>query len=282
MTAGTATITDITARAYTLTAYKDGSTITTTFTYTDAYTASSQNVTVYEGSPVVVNSTTIPVYTSGSKKYSILANSNNVNVYCYPSNLYGFSTDESRYRQVFNSPETSFGQPNLGDVLKLESVYYGAGKAHFVQVKKHAMYKFLTQIAQKQALDSSYQIAALGGFNATAMFTAYQAYLQIYVGGISRKNFAYSFNSIASYDYTVDVPNNQGVKQRQLDKYQYVFPGVQSVSDNHDLNNWNRESSVYVKSLTTRNGLGVSPLPYPNESPNLFVAGQSQIGRAHV
>jgi hypothetical protein len=36
-------------------------------------------------------------------------------------------------RQIFNSPETSFAQPFLGNVLR-ESVMYGAGKA-FVDVK---------------------------------------------------------------------------------------------------------------------------------------------------
>ena len=252
-----------------------------TFQYTDPVTGSVTLVTVAKGTSVTINSLGAPTFVSGCTRYNIVS-SNKTNVDAFPANLDGFNNTESPYRQVFNSPETSFGQPTLGNVLKLESILFGAGKAHFVEVQKHAMYKLLTRQAQIDALNSSKQIADLGGFSATAFFTAYQTYLQIYITGISRKNFAYSFNSIASYDYTVDVPNNQGVKQRQLDKYQYVFPGVQSVSDIHDLNNWNRESSVYVKSLTTRNGLGVSPLPYPNESPNLFVAGQSQIGRAHV
>ena len=79
--------------------------------------------------------------------------------------------------------------------------------------------------AQVDALGSSKKIADLGGFSATAMFTAYQSYLQIYINGISRKNFAYSFNSIANYDYSLEVPNNQQVKQRMLDKYQYLFSG---------------------------------------------------------
>ena len=273
ITAGTATIINITALPYTLTSYLDAGNNYTVFSYIDTYTGNTQNITVYVGTPVVVNSSGVPARVSGSKKYSIQENNNNQNSYCYPLNLDGFNNDASRYRQVFNSPETSFGQPTLGDILKLESVYYGAGKAHFVQVKKHAMYKFLTQTVQKQALDSSYQIASLGGFNATAMFTAYQAYLQLYLNGISRKNFAYSFNSIASYDYTVDVPNNQGFKQRQLARCQYVFPGFQSVSDDHDLNNWERESSVYMKTLEVRSGSPVIPLPYPNQSPNLVVAG---------
>ena len=122
-------------------------------------------------------------------------------------------------------------------------------------------------------------IADLGGFSASAMFTAYQSYLQIYINGISRKNFAYSYNSISSYDYSADVPNDQGIKQRQLDISQYVFPGVQTVGDNHDLNNWNRESSVYLKTIDTRSGVPVivAPLPYPNQTSSLVVAGVSQI-----
>jgi hypothetical protein len=140
------------------------------------------------------------------------------------------------------------------------------------------MYKLITQQTQVDALASSKKIADLGGFNATAFFTAYQTYLQIYINGISRKNFAYSFNSISSYDYSADVPNNQGVKQRQLDKCQYVFPGVQNVGDIYDLNNWNRESSVYTKTIETRPTVGTIPaLPYPNQSPSLYTSGVSEI-----
>jgi len=41
---------------------------------------------------------------------------------CTPTNLKAFDTDDSKYRHVFNSPETSFGTPFLGNVLKLENV----------------------------------------------------------------------------------------------------------------------------------------------------------------
>ena len=56
------------------------------------------------------------------------------------------------YVQIFNSPDTSFGQPFLGNVLKLESVMFGAGKGHFVEVKDNAKYKLLSLQAQKDAL----------------------------------------------------------------------------------------------------------------------------------
>jgi hypothetical protein len=276
VTVGTATFTNITDTAYVLSVTSSilGPAI---FQYTNTVTGALTNITVRFGSPVTVNSSTVPVRTSGNPRTTIVVTNTNDNIECYPNKLNGFNNPDSAYRQVFNSPETSFGQPTLGNVLKLESVLFGGGKAHFVEVEKHSKYKLITEQTQIDALNSSYRIASLGGFSATAFFTAYQTYLQIYVNGISRKNFAYSFNSRSSYDYSADIPNGQGIKQRQLDKSQYVFPGVQNVGDTYDLNNWNRESSVYVKTIDVRNGIPVSPLPYPNDTSSLVVTGVSQI-----
>lgn len=179
--------------------------------------------------------------------------------------LDGFK-DENRYRQIFNSPETSFGQPFLADILKLESVMFGTGKAHFVEVKDNAKYKLLSEAAQKAALDSSAKLGAITSpFSATAMFTAYQSYLTIYINGITRRNYAYSFNSIGDYNYGVGVPDNQGIKQRELDIARYLIPGVQSVGDDLPINNWNRESSVFMKT-----NIDTTALPYPNQSPNML------------
>ena len=50
--------------------------------------------------------------------------------------LNAFTDEDMKYRQIFNSPETSFGQPFLGRILKLENVMYGAGHAHFVEVRR--------------------------------------------------------------------------------------------------------------------------------------------------
>ena len=275
---GTATFTNITNTAYVLTVTSSilGPTV---FQYTDPVTEALTNITVSFGSPVTVNSITVPTRISGNPRATVVVTNTNQNVECYPNKLNGFNNPDSAYRQVFNSPETSFGQPTLGNVLKLESVLFGGGKAHFVEVEKHSKYKLLTEQTQVDALNSSKRIADLGGFSATAFFTAYQTYLQIYVNGISRKNFAYSFNSRSSYDYSADIPNGQGIKQRQLDKSQYVFPGVQNVGDTYDLNNWNRESSVYVKTIDSRDGVPftVAPLPYPNQTSSLVIAGVSQI-----
>lgn len=169
-------------------------------------------------------------------------------------------SENDTHRQIFNSPETSFGQPFLGDVLKLESVMFGGGLAHFVEVKDNAKYKLLTAEAQKDALISS---GNASGGDASNAFTAYQAYLQIYINGITKKNYAYSFNSIADYNYAVGVPNNQGVKQRKLDLKKYLIPAVQNVGEpDIDINNYQRESSVYL-----RTDIDIDPLPFPHSSP---------------
>ncbi len=183
------------------------------------------------------------------------------------------STTDAALRMVFNSPETSFGQPFLGGVLKIENVIFGAGEGHFVKVRDNAKYKLLTKEAQQDALDASKTIAEITGtFNASAMFAAYQSYLTIYVNGITRKNYAYSYNSRLSYDYSAAVQNN-GFKQREIDKCQYLFPGVQSVGDDLNINNWNRESSVYIKTVDSRKSTPISPLVYPNRVPSLLIGG---------
>lgn len=158
-------------------------------------------------------------------------------------------------RLVFNSPETSFGQPYLGSILKLESIIYGKGQAHFTEVKKNAKYKLLTEEAQRAALASSDTIA---GADAINLISAYQAYLQIYINGMTRQNYAYSFNSVADYNYCTSVPNGAGVKQRTLEISKYLIPIVQSVGDDHSVNNYQRETSVFLKTEKTN-------LPFPNK-----------------
>ncbi len=225
----------------------------------------------------VVDSITKPIFIEGSDRYTITLLSENTGVLnCTVSvdQLDAFATDKSKYRFVFNSPETSFGKPFLGSVLKLENAIYGAGSGHFVQVNKNAMYKLITEEAQRDALKSSEKIADITSpFSPTAMFTAYQAYLQIYINGITRRNYAKSYNSIAKYNYSASIDNNLGVKQREIDITQYLSPGVQNVGDDLNVNNFNRESSVYIKTIQEKEGLPVVSLPYPSYTPNLLVGG---------
>lgn len=250
----------------------------TTFQYYNAYTAAIEFVTVASTDGIVyklVNSFYPVTYNYGSKNYTITT-SDLINPLTLPNKLDAFNTEESKLRMVFNSPETSFGQPSLGNVLKLENVMFGAGIAHFAEVKNNARYKFLNKAVQQQALRSSFDLGnSVSPFDPNAMFTTYQAYLTIYINGISRRNFSWSFNSVAQYDYWGTI-GNSGFKQRQLDKYQYAIPGVQSVSDVHDLNNFQRESSVYLR--TTSAKVGDAPLPYPNIVPsiNTYISDSSR------
>jgi len=185
---------------------------------------------------------------------------------------------ETKYRQVFNSPETSFGQPFLGNVLKLENVIYGKGRDHFVQVRDNAKYRLLSKEAQEDALKSSRDIA---GGDATGMFTAYQAYLTIYINGITRKNYAYSYNSRADYNYKADIDNNLGIKQREIDIATYLIPGVQNVGDDKNINNFQRESSVFIKTIEDRvvndnTPTPVTALQFPSQVPDMINSSTGQ------
>lgn len=244
------------------------------FKYTDT-NGDNQSVLVFAGSPVIVNvqvstkpSTLIPFGNAPHTITQIPTDSRNSA--CYPDKLKAFTDEDSKSRQVFNSPETSYGQPFLGDVLKIENVIFGAGKAHFVQVKKNALYRLISKEAQEDALKSSVAIADITSpFSSTALFTAYQAYLQIYLNRITRRNYGYSYNSILNYNYSSPVDNELGIKQRKIDTSQYLYPGVQSVNDDLNLNNYQRESSVYIKTN--------SSLPYPSQTNSLLLGTESLI-----
>ena len=210
-------------------------------------------ISISHGNSYIVPSLTKPTFVTGNnsknKDYTIEeVNAVGYNL-CKPNELDAFVDNDLKYRQIFNSPETSFGQPFLGDVLKLENVIFGAGIAHFVQVKKNALYKLASKEAQTDAIDTASALADnTDPANISVFFSAYQAYLTIYINAIIKRNYGYSFNSIASYDYSNDIANNLGIKQRPLDIAQYLIPGVQSVGSNElTINNFDRESSVYLK-----------------------------------
>ena len=253
-----------------------------TFEYLLPDSASPTTIFIPSGitSPVctTVQSVTRPSFVSGTGRFEIekVGEVNNGTLDCGTSrdNLDAFDNTKSPYRYVFNSPDTSFGRPFLGNVLKLESAIYGKGDAHFVQVKNNATYKLISREAQEDALRSSENVANIPtSFDVSAMFAAYQAYLTIYINGITRRNYARSYNSIAEYDYSANIDNDLGVKQREVDIIQYLIPGVQNVGDDRNINNFNRESSIYIKTIETRDGNSVSSLPYPSNTPNLLIGG---------
>lgn len=169
-------------------------------------------------------------------------------------NLKGFETLDSQERYTFHSPDTSFFQPNLGNILKLETAEYGTAKSHFVQVKHHARYGFISNSAVVTSLAVAVGIGFASStvglsnniFNGTAAWTALQVMLDLIGKLIPNKNFTYQQNSLGKYIDFKNVPN-AGNKQRKLDLAIYLQPGMANIGDTLTINNYQRESSVYLK-----------------------------------
>jgi hypothetical protein len=183
--------------------------------------------------------------------------------------LDGFSTAESQNRFTFHSPDTSFYQPFLGTQLKLESVEYGTTRSHFVQVDKHSKYRFPSLESFLTSLGVGIAIGFASGtygvstnpFSGTAAFTAFQVFNDIVFRLLPKKNMAYSFNSLGNYTIPKVLPNDTGNKIRMLDIASYLISGIQGVGDIHTVNNFQRESSVYLRTTNT--------LPFPSSVPGV-------------
>lgn len=182
-----------------------------------------------------------------------------------------FDTDDSKKRFVFHSPDTHFYQPNLGGILKLETAEFGKAQGHFVQVKEHAKYKLYTPSLYflsiglglgLGALDSGPYVAGAATAVATtyaiklplpSVFTAIQIYglfVDIFQKLTPYKNYAYQYNSIGNYSNYTPV-QNAGNKQRRLDLANYILEGYANVGDTYTINNFQRESSVYLRTQKT-------------------------------
>lgn len=183
--------------------------------------------------------------------------------------LNGFNTPQSQQRFTFHSPDTAFYQPFLGTQLKLETVEYGESKAHFVQVRGHAKYKFpsldsyLTSLAIGVVVGFASATVGVSDqvFNGAAAFVAFQTFKDIIYQLIPRKNFAYQFNSLGNYTNFAVIPNDNGNKIRQIDIGAYLASVVQGVGDIFPVNNWERETSVYLRTT--------SVVPYPDTYPTV-------------
>lgn len=180
------------------------------------------------------------------------------------SPINGFGSPDSQRRFTFHSPDTSFYQPFLGNVIKLDSAEYGGTLSHFVEVKNHSKYKFpslnsyLTSLAVGVII--GFASATVGtsdqAFDGEAAFTAFGIFNDIIFKLIPNRNMAYTFNSVGSYVSSAVIPNDTGNKIRQTDIQTYLAPGYQGVGDISLINNYQRESSVYLRSTST--------LPYPD------------------
>ena len=176
--------------------------------------------------------------------------------------------NDARQRFTFHSPDTSFYQPFLGNILKLETIEEGLSTSHFVQVKNHSKYKIFTDSLFLTSLGAAGVIAAIsrwavagvadGGtiIDGSALISTYEIFVNIFQNLVPFVNYAYQFNSIGNYNTSVNVYNS-GNKQRLIDISSYLVPGITSVGDVNYINNHQRESSVYIKTN--------SILPYTHE-----------------
>ena len=167
-------------------------------------------------------------------------------------------TEDSKQRFTFQSPDTTFYQPYLGSKLKLETIEYGESEGHFQQVKNHSRYKIYTDGLYLTALGVAGGLAALqrwvvvgltdGGtiFDFNSAVGMYQTLVDIFERVCPYINYVYQYNSIGNYINYIPI-TREGYKIRSLDIAQYIINGYASVGDKYQINNYNRESSVYLK-----------------------------------
>jgi hypothetical protein len=177
----------------------------------------------------------------------------------------GLIYDESnKFRYVFHSPDTSFYQPTLGNILKIEAVEKGRSTSHIVETQRHAKYQMINTNAFLTALLAGVAIGFASGmygtsdqpFDGAAAFTSYQALTDIIFKLTPRRNYAHQVNAVGRYTDFEPVPNS-GNKIRQTDIATYLAPGKFSVGDDKPVNNFQRESSVYLRTTAL--------LPYVQE-----------------
>jgi len=197
--------------------------------------------------------------------------------------LNGFATDESKQRFTFHSPDTHFYQPFGVDsgYIKLDTVEYGKARSHFVSVKRNAEYKFLTKealyVAFALAMSSIVSLDSGGGFLGVAPSTTvdlnnvvpvFTASLEMLKNLAQEKNYGYQYNSVGIYNNSYPIPNDIGNKNRGIETGKYLIEGFQSANDIHQINNFKRESSVYLKVN--------SSLPFPHEVSNIIPIDNSR------
>jgi len=176
-------------------------------------------------------------------------------------------------RYTFYSPDTSFQYPKIGTELKLETIEFGKVLGHFMPVAEHPRYRFLKKQAfidagtlaslisfeQKSETEADISVT-VGGRNRSAftaridkLFTNEQLFLDIAEKLIPFVNFAYQYNSIATYNQYVAIdPLNlpsihRGKSRRFIDLGYYANDRIVQVFDDAPLHNRLRETSVYLK-----------------------------------
>lgn len=184
--------------------------------------------------------------------------------------LNGF-TGEDKQRFSFISPDTSFIRPSLSGQLKLETAEFGLAKAHIIQVQDNPRYEIGTQKGVKMAVllalttilsvRLEMQIGTTTSVNPSldiSFANFLPAFLQAY-DMISKlvpfEQYGYQYNAVGNYCNYMPV-SNTGNKIRLMTSVGYIGPGIETIpGETAAVNNFQRESSVFIKTL--------SSLPYP-------------------
>ena len=166
----------------------------------------------------------------------------------------GLSND----RFTFLSPDTSFYNIPLQGRLHVDMEVYGKAKGHYYPVFDHAKYRRL----RNRAIYGSWGIA---GVLATLDNLTIGTTVNIKAGqiipetiqiqndiqkllelGTSLKQYVYQYNGVGDYNRTYLNPI-KGQLWRDIEIATYLDRDITNVGDIHQFNNFNRESSVYLK-----------------------------------
>ena len=163
-----------------------------------------------------------------------------------------------RTRYTFHSPNTHFAQPTLGTELKLEVEETGTWRGHFVPVLDHPRYKFLTKYDFNLLIalgatagfitesDGSVTVGVRSTFDVSSALNTFNTLKNTLEVSIPLKNFMHSYHAIGEYTGIHSNISNSGFKRRKLQHKAYLQPIVQNVQDVFPINNFHRESSVYL------------------------------------
>lgn len=202
------------------------------------------------------------------------------------STLNGFDplNNVSKNHFVFHSPDTHFYQPsidNIGEFLKLETIEYGKAIGHFVKVDDNAEYKFLTPRTVNAAAGMGIAAGVVIGagmfgwpeYRLDSAVPVYSSTIELFEKLSPYINFGYNFNSVGNYNNSIGV-QNAGFKQRAITFNKYVIDGLNGVENGKVLNNFRRESSIYV--VTGRN------LLFPHEYSGVIPPDDSRYNLASL
>lgn len=207
------------------------------------------------------------MYTSAAPPYSGQAISHRLNAFT--------GADQARF--TFLSPDTSFITPSLSGQLRLETIEYGKSNAHIVSVLNNPRYEIGTQNGIKMAVVMALSTILSEKINLTVgdvfgisagldislanFLPAFTQALDLISKLIPFEQYGYQFNSVGNYCNYIPVPNN-GSKVRTMITVGYVNPGIETIpGEQAPLNNFQRESSVFLETSTT--------LPYPWDYPGI-------------